>query len=170
MSSSVKMFVFAFLMCLCCGIGLSFTAESLKERQQENRMLDMQKNILKALNLYDPSQKMERQKIKALYEDNVQKFWVEGNGELVKNEPENEPKLPIFINQKNKKIKNYAIPFQAYGLWSWVKGYIAFKPDGDTVSGFTVYAHQETPGLGGECDKPWFENQFKGKKIIDNQG
>ena len=47
MSSNVKMFIFAFCMCIICGAGLSFTAESLKDRQAENRILDQQKNILK---------------------------------------------------------------------------------------------------------------------------
>ena len=34
----------------------------------------------------------------------------------------------------------------------------------------TVYSHMETPGLGGECEKPWFQNQYIGKKITDIDG
>ena len=29
--------------------------------------------------------------------------------------------------------------------------------DGQTVAGFSVYQHAETPGLGGEIEKPWFQ-------------
>ncbi|MDC0036925.1 FMN-binding protein, partial [bacterium] len=65
---------------------------------------------------------------------------------------------------------SYAVPFKAYGLWSWVKGYIALAGDGQTVVGFTVYSHAETPGLGGECEKDWFQDQFVGKKITDING
>ena len=35
------------------------------------------------------------------------------------------------------------------------------------------YAHKETPGLGGEVDKVWFQDQFKidqGKKIFNEDG
>ena len=39
-----------------------------------------------------------------------------------------------------------------------------------TVKGITFYNHGETAGLGGEVDKPWFQNNFKGKKFVDNDG
>ena len=42
--------------------------------------------------------------------------------------------------------------------------------DGNSIVGFTVYSHAETPGLGGECEKPWFQDQFIGKKITDMNG
>ena len=35
--------------------------------------------------------------------------------------------------------------------------------------GIVFYEHGETPGLGAEVDKPWFQNQFKidkGKKYL----
>ena len=40
--------------------------------------------------------------------------------------------------------------------------------DGDlsTISGIVFYEHQETPGLGGEVEKPFFQDRFKGKKWI----
>lgn len=47
---------------------------------------------------------------------------------------------------------------------------MAIKNDGATISGFTVYSHQETPGLGGEIEKKWFQKNFEGKKILDDQG
>jgi Na+-transporting NADH:ubiquinone oxidoreductase subunit C len=46
---------------------------------------------------------------------------------------------------------------------------MAIKNDGTTISGFTVYSHQETPGLGGEIEKEWFRKNFEGKKILDAQ-
>ena len=36
--------------------------------------------------------------------------------------------------------------------------------------GITFYAHKETPGLGGEVEKPWFQNNFVGKRFIDENG
>ena len=36
--------------------------------------------------------------------------------------------------------------------------------------GITFYKHGETPGLGGEIEKDWFKNNFKGKKIYSPDG
>jgi Na+-transporting NADH:ubiquinone oxidoreductase subunit C len=47
---------------------------------------------------------------------------------------------------------------------------MAIKNDGKTVAGFSVYSHSETPGLGGEIEKPWFQANFVGKQIVDASG
>ena len=47
---------------------------------------------------------------------------------------------------------------------------ISWRPAQKSVSGFTVYSHQETPGLGGEIEKNWFQKNFEGKTILDDQG
>ena len=36
-------------------------------------------------------------------------------------------------------------------------------------SGFSVFSHSETPGLGGEIESAWFQKNFKGKKIVNAQ-
>ena len=51
-----------------------------------------------------------------------------------------------------------------------MKGYFAIGEDKNSTLGIVFYEHGETPGLGAEVDKPWFQNQFKidkGKKIFD---
>jgi Na+-transporting NADH:ubiquinone oxidoreductase subunit C len=52
-----------------------------------------------------------------------------------------------------------------------VYGFLALKADRRTVAGVSFYKHGETPGLGGECEKPAFTGQFTGKVIAgaDNQ-
>ena len=52
-------------------------------------------------------------------------------------------------------------------MWSTLYGFFAIEPDGRTVKGITFYKHKETPGLGGEVDKEWFQNNFIGKKFVD---
>src|SRR5690606_15537168 len=68
------------------------------------------------------------------------------------------------------EIKAYIVPIAGNGLWGMMYGYIALKPDLLTVEGIRFYRHQETPGLGGEAEKPWFTSQWEGKKILDEQG
>ena len=78
--------------------------------------------------------------------------------------------FPIYVDKKDGSINGYAIPISGKGLWSTLYGYFAIEPDGITAKGITFYAHKETPGLGGEVDKPWFQNNFIGKKFIDENG
>jgi len=73
----------------------------------------------------------------------------------------------LYLKKENGKIGGYAIPISGKGLWSTLYGYFAIEADGSTVKGITFYKHKETPGLGGEVDKHWFQNNFIGKKFVD---
>ena len=166
MSSSQKSFLFAFIMCLVCGFLLTAAAMGLKPIQDDNKKVDQQKNILKALAVIGSEEKVTKAIVKDLYNKNISEMWLNQQGDL-NQEKLNIEDLKIFILKEGNKVKSYAFPFKAYGLWSWMYGYFAIDSDGDTVKGFTVYQHAETPGLGGECEKPWFQNQFIGKKITN---
>ncbi|PKK96399.1 MAG: hypothetical protein CVV58_06550, partial [Tenericutes bacterium HGW-Tenericutes-3] len=56
------------------------------------------------------------------------------------------------------------------GLWSTLYGYLALETDLKTIKGISFYKHAETPGLGGEIDKPEFQKNFYGKKILSESG
>jgi len=62
------------------------------------------------------------------------------------------------------------IPINTRGLWGKIHGYLALKNDGATIAGFTVYQHNETPGLGGEIETAWFQKNFIDKKIVSREG
>lgn len=66
--------------------------------------------------------------------------------------------------------KTYCIPISGYGLWSTLYGFLALDGDKDTVRGITFYKHGETPGLGGEVEKVWWQESWKGKKTHDAAG
>jgi len=166
LSKTQKSFLFAFTMCVVCSLILSAAAVGLKDKQERNVRIDKQKNILKAVGLIEPAKKYSQSDVEALYKRSIQSLYVDAQGNLVKNETSK----PVYVSLKNGKISSYALPFKAYGLWSWVKGYIALANDGNTVVGVTVYEHAETPGLGGEVEKAWFQDQFVGKKITDSNG
>ena len=75
--------------------------------------------------------------------------------------------LPVF---RSSLPEATIIPISGKGLWSTLFGYFAIDNDYNTVRGITFYKHKETPGLGGEVDKDWFQNNFVGKKIKDDDG
>ena len=73
--------------------------------------------------------------------------------------------LPLFYHSQREI---YVFPISGKGLWSTLFGFLALDKDKNTVKGITFYKHKETPGLGGEVDKKWFQKNFVGKKIFNS--
>lgn len=165
MSSNLKTFSFAAVLCLFASLSLTFASQGLKKYQLVNEKVDKQKNILKVLDLLDTQKKYSNEEILKIYTQNVKEAWVDAKGALNFKMGDDDRKL--FLNVKAGTIKQYAIPISGYGLWSTLYGYFALKGDGNTVAGITFYEHKETPGLGGECEAPWFQKNFVGKKITN---
>lgn len=75
-----------------------------------------------------------------------------------------------ILRSESGEVERYVFPVRGYGLWSMMKGYLAVKPDLQTVAGLTFYEHAETPGLGGEIKSERFKSQWPGKKIYSEGG
>lgn len=80
------------------------------------------------------------------------------------------PLLPLFHLTTPSGDEVFVIPVRGKGLWGPVWGNIALKPDLVTIVGASFDHKSETPGLGAEINQDFFENQFKGKKILDEEG
>lgn len=76
----------------------------------------------------------------------------------------------VYLYKPTGSIEAYIIPISGNGLWDMIYGYLALNTDLNTVKGIRFYSHGETPGLGGEIEKPWFTGQFEGKQILDADG
>jgi len=72
--------------------------------------------------------------------------------------------------EDSDEVESVAVAFEGPGLWGPIKGFLALEPDMKTIRDLTFYEQEETPGLGGEIASPWFREQFKGKKIVDDAG
>lgn len=71
------------------------------------------------------------------------------------------------VAKENKaKPEGFVIPVNGFGLWDAIYGYLAIKPDGDTVIGISWYDQKETPGLGANISETYWQNLFPGKKIF----
>ena len=79
------------------------------------------------------------------------------------------PLLPLF-HLETPDGEVFVIPVLGKGLWGPVWGNVALKPDLNTVAGVSFDHKAETPGLGAEINQDFFENQFKGKQILDENG
>lgn len=74
--------------------------------------------------------------------------------------------MPNGASGDKIKPEGYVIPVNGYGLWDAIYGYLAIKPDGDTVIGISWYDQKETPGLGANITEAPWQNLFVGKKIF----
>jgi Na+-transporting NADH:ubiquinone oxidoreductase subunit C len=170
MSNYVKSIIFAAVLSIVCGSLLTLASTGLKEYQLKNIAIDKQKNILKSVGLISDKQKLSQDTIDRLYADNIRQVWVDLEGKSVSKQKKTENDLLVYLHQEQDEIQSYIIPIDSKGLWGRILGYLAIKNDGATVAGFTVYSHSETPGLGGEIEKSWFQKNFVGKKILDDAG
>ena len=177
MHSNSYTIVFTSIVTIILGGFLSVAAGTLKEIQELNVENDSKKNILSSLG-YEPdsNQLWTSDDITKLFQLNIEAYVLNSNGERTNIDPASVntdtdyENFPIYIDKRDGVVNGYAIPISGKGLWSTLYGYFAIEPDGITAKGITFYAHKETPGLGGEVDKPWFQNNFVGKRFIDEGG
>lgn len=169
MSDQLKSIGFTALVALVCSLLLTGAATGLKERKMRNVAVDRQKNILMSVGLVDPGGPSTVEQIEQSYRDNIRCYAVDGTGRIVA-DPVDADALPVCFYVKDGEPAAYILPVDSRGLWGTIRGYMAIKNDGKTVAGFSVYSHNETPGLGGEIEKPWFQQNFVGKRIVDASG
>ena len=172
MSDRMKSIVFALMLCLVCSSLLTAASTRLQPMQEKNFQIDRKKNILRSVSLIEPGRKYSNDEIEKLYKDNIFQYYVDGKGTIVSPETVENPELsgllPLYLAMDaNNRIRSYIIPVESNGLWGKIHGYMALKDDGATIEGFTVYKHSETPGLGGEIENQWFQENFVGKKIVN---
>jgi Na+-transporting NADH:ubiquinone oxidoreductase subunit C len=171
MSDSVKTILFATGLCLVCSLLLTMAATGLKAYQRENALVDRQKNILMAVGAIEPERKYTADDVKALYQSTIQCVRVGRDGEVLSADAAaRADDMPLYLYQEDDKPQAYIIPVDSRGLWGKIYGYLALETDGSTIAGFSVYQHAETPGLGGEIENQWFQRNFVGKQIVDDEG
>ena len=188
-NSNAYVVIFAVVVCVICSAGLALTFTSLDPMIKANEAYDIQKNVLKACGLWDPVAEADkpRAELEALYAGRITELLVEReSGELVteitaevKASLDEQGKLRHFDQHRylsvyraidvDGEVTAYCLPTVAYGLWSWLYGFIALKPDCNEVIGITFYKDGETPGLGGEVNNLGWQKTWAGKKIFDRE-
>lgn len=139
--------IFTFLVSFAFVTILAFANDSTREQVQLNQELARQRAILNALNIdYDGP-------------DDVQaKF------EAVETDTENGTEL--YRAEKDDHVA-VAKEFSGSGLWGTIRGILAVQADLSRTVGIEIIQHNETPGLGGRIDEPWFKEQLRNLRIVD---
>lgn len=168
-------FIFSIIMVIIIAAGLAFTATSLKPLQAENVKNEKMQNILSTIGVVVPRNEASGkfgeyiQEELALISDGsidteVDAFTLDLKKELKK--PADKQHYPVYVAKKDGKTF-YVIPLYGAGLWDAIWGYVALEDDKNTIIGASFDHKGETPGLGAEINQYWFEDQFIGKTIFD---
>jgi Na+-transporting NADH:ubiquinone oxidoreductase subunit C len=147
---------FAAVICLVCAVAVSSLSVALKPRQDANRELDRQKNVLIAARLLDPSSDAEGGDVAALFERRVTPVATREG-------------LTVYEVREDGRLDMVVLPVEGKGLWSTLYGFLALDADTTTVRGLAFYQHGETPGLGGEIENPKWTALWVGRKAFDER-
>lgn len=169
---------FAVAICVTCSLLLSAAASSLKAKQEYNVELDRKMNVLKAFGVPTKDERgraISGAEVDRIFATSIREIILDGatgqpiegltSANVSPREIATRARLPLYKLEQDGEVVKYAIPVSGKGLWSTIYGYLALHRDLATIAGVTFYKHGETPGLGGEVEKDWFQNNFKGKVI-----
>lgn len=174
-NSNAYTFIFAIVIVTIISGLLAFTAETLKEQQLKNVKAEKMQNILAAIGVTDVSREDAASTFETYIKQqlslteqgtvdaNSNAFDLDLKKELKKGDAQ---RFPLYIAEKEGKTF-YIVPLYGAGLWDAIWGYIALDTDKNTIIGANFDHKGETPGLGAEITTDWFQEQFKGKKILD---
>ena len=190
---------FALALCLICSAAVSSLAVGLKDKQEANRLLDKQMNVLRVAQLIDDGETPTPEKVAQLFEDikiltfdqatgnpvTIENKWkfnplknsktdadgVDATDPLAKKVSVKRMPKTLLAYQVNTAGKEcLVLPIYGNGLWSLLLGFLAIETDASKVVGITFYEHLETPGLGGEIDNPNWKALWPGKLCFDDNG
>lgn len=150
-NSNAYTVIYATIIVVIVAVMLALVSQVLSPRQEANRLLDQQKQILVALN-----QNYDNTDPAALYLSLVNDT-IDVNG------------APVFVANIEGNTK-YVLKLHGAGLWGGIGGYLALDADKNTIYGINFNHESETPGLGAEIVTEKFRSQFPGKHIRNAAG
>lgn len=168
--------IYAAVMVIIVALGLSFTHQSLLDKQIANENIDKMQQLLRSLNITADTDEAEERYAELV----TNAYLITSEGEKIEGTEGTTPEDPAFSTELGDPAakglpvyevsidgKNvYILPMSGAGLWGAIWGYLAVEDDGSTIYGADFGHAGETPGLGAEIAESTFGNQFVGKEII----
>ena len=193
--SFVGTMIFTVTLCLLCSFMITGTSELLKERKLVKKRTELMRNVLIAADV-EISKDAD---VKALFDKDVKPLLVSLDTGVIDSEsnvmdfdermasinPETSSKpkkdtakiktradqVRVFkVFDDNGKLSSVVVPIYGKGLWSMIYGFVALKPDLNTIENIVVYEHGETPGIGDFLNDPEWTAQWHNKQIFDEKG
>ncbi len=170
-------FLYASILVIVVAAVLAFVSTSLKPIQNKNIATAKKIDILKSVNIASDADNADELYSKYIIKNIV----IYQNGKVIEGlkadavdmakevkVPADKRKYPLYVCKLDDGQIKTIIPLRGTGLWGPIWGYISLNEDNDTVYGATFDHKGETPGLGAEISKDFFQVEFKGKTILDN--
>ena len=187
--------VFAAMVCAVCSVFVSGSAVSLRDRQDANRLLERQRNVLVAAGLAADDETLAPEEVarrfapirqivvdlrtgeeapdvdastfdqRAATVDTSTSRAAPDNSAGLRRLPDHA--LVYELRDADGGLDLVVLPVNGLGLWSTLYGFVAMDADLETVRGLTFYEHLETPGLGGEVDNPRWKALWPGRRAFD---
>ena len=108
MRSDLYTIAFTTIITVILGLGLSATADSLRERQVLNEELDIKKNILSVLG-YKQDTPWTNEEVQSLYDANINEIRIDEVGSVIEELDKNEDlSYTIYQSSENDKVTGYA--------------------------------------------------------------
>ena len=187
--------IFAAGVCVVCAVFVSGSAVSLRDRQDANRLLDRQRNVLVAAGLAADDETLASEEVARRFAP-IRQIVVDlqtgdeapdvdpstfdqraatvdpSTSRAAPDKPAGLSRLPNYalvyeLRDADGRLDLVVLPVSGLGLWSTLYGFISLDADVETVRGLTFYEHLETPGLGGEVDNPRWKALWPGRKAFD---
>lgn len=186
-----KPFYSVLILAFACSALVAGAAVGLRPKQEANRQLDRQKNILYAAGLYQ-----ENTPVEELFADIDTRIVELETGKFVSDDTVNprtfnqrkaaftndfgreipadsdvaklgrqEKYSLVYMVNRDGKLSQIILPVRGKGLWSTMYAYVAVDADLTTIRGVSFYEHGETPGLGGEVENRKWQDSWQGKQL-----
>ncbi|WP_110458564.1 Na(+)-translocating NADH-quinone reductase subunit C [Shewanella algidipiscicola] len=187
--------IFTIILCLSCSFMITGTAEILKERKLAKKRDELKRYVLMAADVDISGEQDFRQ----IFAKSVTPLLVElDTGEIdtssdvldfdermaaINPETSSKPKKDtakiksradkarVFkVFNDDGELRAVVLPIYGKGLWSMIYGYVAVKPNFNTIENVVFYEHGETPGIGDFLNDTAWTDTFKGKQLFNEQG
>lgn len=177
-NSNTYTFIYAAGMVILVAAILASVAMALRPLQDTNIEVEKKQNILASVNIESTAENAEE-----IYAEKIQnQYVVNSEGEVVEDQdafeidlkkqqakPLEERLLPVYECQTEEGLK-YIFQMRGAGLWGPIWGFVSLDSDMSTIYGANFDHQGETPGLGAEISTDWFQAEFNGKEIYNDQG
>lgn len=148
--SKIYTVFFSFVLTFAFVFILSFVNEAAKGKILENQELFLKRAVLNAIGFkYKDDEEAAK-----IFDDKISKKTVDG-------------KEIYSAHIDNKMV--FGLIFSGNGLWSTIRGVIAYNPTEERIQGIDIIEQNETPGLGGRIEEESFKEQFSDEKIINGK-
>jgi len=141
--------VFMFIITCVVSTILIIFGNATRQRVEDNQLVAFRRAVLQALPMDLP---------RSLSPDDIHRMFT---GSI----SEDSLRIGVLVFRQNDTVIAYALPVEGPGFWAPIKGIVGIAADMRTLTGLAIYEQNETPGLGGEITKPYFQNQFSGKRL-----